>query len=263
MLNTVARVGKVLKLFTAQRPEWGVTEVASALSLPKSNAHDMLISLAGIGLLERLPGGRYRLGWRVLAMSRNLVEADGFQRRAGSVVTCIARRLGQAASVAAWDGRRIVCVAASGRPVGIELAERAPGVRLPGHSTALGKMLLAHRVWDEVEERATVDGLPAFTDFTVGSLEDLRLQLNEARRIGVSYDFEENHPGICCVAAPVRDASLRVVAALSISMPTATLHRAQPQYGRAVSVAAHRLTGMLASSSSSSGGSQPTVAVAA
>jgi len=246
VLNTVARVGKVLKLFTTDRPEWGVTEVAAALSLPKSNAHEMLASLASIGLLERLPGGRYRLGWRLLAMSRNLVETDGFQRQASSVVTLIARRIGQAASVAAWDGRRLVCVAASGRPVGVEFPERAPGVRLPGHSTALGKMLLAHRTWEEVEERATVDGLPAFTDFTVGTVEDLQLQLEEARRVGVAYDYEENHSGISCVAAPVRDASSRVVASLSISMPTATLRRTEPQYARAVSVAAHRLTGLLA-----------------
>jgi DNA-binding IclR family transcriptional regulator len=250
VLNTVARVGKVLKLFTTERPEWGVTEVASALSLPKSNAHEMLTSLASIGLLERLPGGRYRLGWRLLAMSRNLVETDGFQRQAGSVVTFLARRMGQASSVAAWDGRRLVCVAASGRPLGVELPERAPGVRLPGHSTALGKMLLAHRTWDEVEERATVDGLPAFTDFTVGTIEALRSQLDEARRIGVAYDYEENHAGLSCVAAPVRDASSRVVASLSISMPTAALRRAEPQFARAVSVAAHRLTGMLAASAS-------------
>lgn len=246
MLNTVARVGKVLKLFTTERPEWGVTEVAAALSLPKSNAHDMLASLAGIGLLERLPGGRYRLGWRLLAMSRNLVETDGFQRQADAVTQQMARRLGQAASVATWDGRRLVCVAASGRPAGVEGPQRAPGVRLPGHSTALGKMLLAHRPWDEVEERATVDGLPAFTKATVGRVGDLRSQLDLALRDGVAFDYEENQRGVCCVAAPVRDASARVIAALSVSMPPGTLRQAEPQYARAVAVAAHRLSELLA-----------------
>ncbi|MBB4663889.1 IclR family transcriptional regulator domain-containing protein [Conexibacter arvalis] len=254
MLNTVARVGKVLKLFTTDRPEWGVTEVSLALSLPKSNAHDMLASLAGIGLLERLPSGRYRLGWRLLAMSRNLVEADGFQRHADAVTRQMAHRLGQASSVATWDGRRLVCVAVAGRPAGIGLPERTPGVRLPGHSTALGKMLLAHRRWDEVEERATTDGLPAFTRATVGSVRELQAQLEAARRDGVAFDFEENHAGLSCVAAPVRDASSRVVAALSVSMPTQLLRRAEPQYARAVSVAAQRLTGMLSAESAESAG---------
>lgn len=246
MLNTVARVGKVLKLFTTERPEWGVTEVATALSLPKSNAHDMLASLAGIGLLERLPAGRYRLGWRLLAMSRNLVETDGFQRQAESVTQQMARRLGHASSVATWDGRRLVCVAANGQLAGVDAPVRAPGVRLPGHSTALGKMLLAHRSWEEVEERATVDGLPAFTQATVGSVGALRAQLDGALRDGVAFDYEENQRGICCVAAPVRDASARVVAALSVSMPPAVLRQAEPQYARAVAVAAQRLSNMLA-----------------
>jgi DNA-binding IclR family transcriptional regulator len=245
VLNTVARVGKVLKLFTPERPEWGVTEVASKLGLPKSNAHEMLASLAGIGFLERLPSGRYRLGWRLLTMSRNLVEADGFQRQANAVVGAMARRLGEASSVAAWDGRRLVCVASQGCPSGADLPERAPGVRLPGHSTGLGKILLAHRPWAEVEERATVDGLPSFTPHTVSSVDRLQAQLEEARIRAVAFDHEENYPGISCVAAPVRDASSRVVAALSISLPTAKLRQAEPQYERAVRVASHRLTVML------------------
>jgi DNA-binding IclR family transcriptional regulator len=242
MLNTVARVGKVLNLFTTERPEWGVTEVASALELPKSNAHEVLASLVSIGLLERRPTGRYRLGWRLFAMSRELLDTDGFQRQANSVVSVIAQRLGQAASVAAWDGRRIVCIARAGTPSGIELPERAPGVRLPGHSTALGKLLLAHRSRDEVEERVEVSGLPRLTEHTVETLAALSRQLDAAREQGVAFDYEENVAGVSCVAAPVRDASARVVAALSISMPTASLQCAESQYARAVGVAAHRLT---------------------
>lgn len=245
MLNTVGRVGKVLKLFTPERPEWGVTEVAGTLELPKSNAHEMLASLATIGLLERLPGGRYRLGWRLLAMSRNLMDTDGLQRQASTVVAVVARRLGEAASVAAWDGRRIVCVAGGGRVSGVEIPERAPGVRLPGHSTGLGKVLLAHREWEEVEERATVDGLPAFTPHTVGTVDDLRRQLEAARVHAVAFDHEENHVGVSCVAAPVYDTRSRVVAALSVSMPTAKLRHAESHYARAVGIAAQRLTSRL------------------
>jgi len=249
VLNTVARVGKVLKLFTPERPEWGVTQVAAALELPKSNAHEMLASLASIGFLERLPHGRYRLGWRLLTMSRNLVEADGFKRQADRIVGAMAHRLGEAAAVAAWDGRYIVCVTSNGSASGVTLPERSPGVRMPGHSTSLGKVLLAHRPWEQVEELATVDGLPAFTDHTVATVDDLRRQLDDARRHAVAFDHEENHDGVSCVAAPVRDASSRVVAALSISMATDKLRRAEPQYARAVGVAAHRLSALLSESS--------------
>jgi DNA-binding IclR family transcriptional regulator len=53
LLNTIARTGTVLGLFTAETPEWGVTEVAATLGLPTSTTFDLLASLAGIGLLQQ------------------------------------------------------------------------------------------------------------------------------------------------------------------------------------------------------------------
>lgn len=245
MLNTVTRVGKVLNLFTPERPEWGVTEVASTLELPKSNAHEMLSSLAHIGLLARTPSGRYRLGWRLLAMSRNLTETDGFQRQATRVVGNLAARVGEAAKVATWDGRYIVCVASAGQPQGPPLPERGPGLRLPGHATALGKVLMAYLPPEDVVGCVAAYGLPASTDRTIDSLDRLREQLDAARDDTVAFDREESHTGVACVAAPVRDAEARVIAALSISMSAERLRRAEPQFARAVTVAADRLSQML------------------
>ncbi len=245
MLNTVTRVGKVLNLFTPERPEWGVTEVSGALELPKSNAHEMLSSLAHIGLLGRTPSGRYRLGWRLLAMSRNLTETDGFQRQATRVVGSLATRVGEAAKVATWDGRYIVCVVSAGQPQGQTLPERGPGLRLPGHSTALGKLLMAQLPSADIVHCVAEYGLPAHTERTVDTFERLQTQLDAARDESVAFDREESHVGVACVAAPVRDAEARVIAALSISMSAERLRRAEPQFARAVTVAAERLSQML------------------
>jgi DNA-binding IclR family transcriptional regulator len=110
LLNTVARTGKVLALFTHERPEWGVTEVSAALGLPKSNAHEMLSSLTVIGLLQRTAESRYRLGWRLLAISHNLVRTGGLERASGIILATLSRRVGVTSHVGAWDGRRIICV---------------------------------------------------------------------------------------------------------------------------------------------------------
>ncbi|MBO9350968.1 MAG: helix-turn-helix domain-containing protein [Thermomicrobium sp.] len=42
MLQTVQKAAQVLRLFTPHQPEWGVTEVAAALEIPKSGAHALL-----------------------------------------------------------------------------------------------------------------------------------------------------------------------------------------------------------------------------
>ena len=46
MLNTVKKIGPVLELFTPERPEWRMTEIARALDMPKSSAHSLVTTLA-------------------------------------------------------------------------------------------------------------------------------------------------------------------------------------------------------------------------
>jgi len=66
----------VLDLFTAEEPEWGATAAAERLGVAKSLAHDVLVSLTAIGLLQRVRHGRYRLGWRTLSLATVLLRTS-------------------------------------------------------------------------------------------------------------------------------------------------------------------------------------------
>ena len=76
MLSTLGRAARLLDLFTLDAPEWGATAVAAELQIAKSQAHELLVSLAGGGLLQRVGAGRYRLGWRIVALNSVLVETS-------------------------------------------------------------------------------------------------------------------------------------------------------------------------------------------
>ncbi len=68
-VQTVRKAGRILNLFSLARSEWGVSEVAKELEFPKSSTSSMMAALAEQGLLRRTSERRYRLGWRVMAMS--------------------------------------------------------------------------------------------------------------------------------------------------------------------------------------------------
>lgn len=98
---------------------------------------------------------------------------------------------------------------------GLPLASSVGG-RLPAHATGVGETLLAYSPRSVVTERVEA-GLPAMTPHTITTPEDLEQSLRDVRAEGTSYDHEESHLGISCVAAPVFGADKRIRAAMSVT----------------------------------------------
>jgi DNA-binding IclR family transcriptional regulator len=239
LLNTIARTGTVLGLFTAETPEWGVTEVATTLGLPKSTTFDLLASLAGIGLLQQTSDDRYRLGWQLLVIRRRLINSMGVNDQTQRTVAALAQRLGATITIGACDGRGVICIAhASVSRTGPVLAE---GARLPGHTSALGKFLIAQLPWPKVQERTVQHGLPALTVNSVSDIDVFRKQLTCARDNDLAVEHGETIIGQSCLAVGIYAREHGVLAALSICTPTETMHARHEEFARIARKAARTL----------------------
>jgi DNA-binding IclR family transcriptional regulator len=87
---------------------------------------------------------------------------------------------------------------------------------------------------------------PQITSNTITDPERLAAELEQVARDGVSFDIEERNVGTCAVAAPVRDQLGKVIAALSIVVPTGRFGVAErPRYADAVKTAADSLSAFL------------------
>jgi IclR family KDG regulon transcriptional repressor len=97
------------------------------------------------------------------------------------------------------------------------------GGRHPAYASAMGKVLLASLPPERIE--ATLQGreLAALTPRTITDKTALQRELEQIRVRGFALDDEEAFPGIRCVAAPIRDQSGRVVAAVSATIPVQRL----------------------------------------
>jgi DNA-binding IclR family transcriptional regulator len=62
--------------------------------------------------------------------------------------------------------------------------------------------------------------LAAMTTRSITSVAELRARLDEIAERGLAYEYCESNEAAACVAAPVRDRSGRVIAAMSVSVPT-------------------------------------------
>lgn len=223
MLSTVTKVGQVLDVFTPARPEWGVTEVAGQLGIAKSNAHELLASLASIDLLQRTPRARYRLGWRVLAMAGGLTEATLLRRHAPPHLDSLARRGGQTTHLAVWDGREMFFMAQGTAVGGVDHPRARPGAFIPAHATASGKVLLGLLPWAEAIAKVGRDGFQALTPATITDEAILREEVERAKVNGFATAREEAVACISSLAVPVPGPEGQVIAALGVSMKTEML----------------------------------------
>ena len=243
VLGTIAKSGRVLALFTPRRPEWGVTEVARSLGMPKSGAHSQLSALTQIGVLRRTATSRYRLGWRLISLSYTVLETAGFRRQARHELGQIVAHAGKACSawIAVRDGGEVISVDQAGGSESRAGFLTAAGRRLPAHSTAAGKLLLASSPSHELELIDDAD-LQQLTPATISDRGALSAELARVRSHAIAWEDEETLEGISSVAAPVRELDGSIVAAISISGPTSLLGRARSAHERLVVGAGRRTT---------------------
>lgn len=201
MVHTVRKVADILNLFSAEKSEWGVSEVARELKIPKSTAHALMDSLAEQHLLQRTDKGRYQLGWRLFELGQTLLDATQIRVGARAVMQELVEHVGETVHLATLDGVQAVFIERLPRiPEGRGIAARK-GEHRPAYRSAVGKVLLAYQGWENLVPLLQQQGLHATTDNTITALEQLHGELLETRRRGYGYDVEETALGVCCIAA--------------------------------------------------------------
>ncbi|WP_081314827.1 IclR family transcriptional regulator [Rhodococcus pyridinivorans] len=241
-LQTIQKIGPVLDLFTVERPEWGVSEVATAIDVPRSSAHALLSSLVETGLLQCRTRGRYRIGWRIVQLNQTMKGTVDVRSCAGPVLQELSHKYGETTHLAVMERYRVLYVdKVLGNHV-INVVGARVGAHLEAHCSAVGKVLLAQCDPSEIERNITNKPLRRLTPATITSPAALAQELRSVVRCGYAFDAGEAVSEVHCVAAPVRDEMGVVVAAVSMSVPSNRFVPAQIELKNAVVAAAGEIS---------------------
>jgi IclR family transcriptional regulator, KDG regulon repressor len=200
----------------AQRPD-GVTSIAKRVRLPKSTVARLLATLEDVDAVERFDGARWRIGPGVAALTAAVSPARSLISIARPFLTDLVTELGEDAGLGLPDGNEILYVdqVESDNPVQVR---DWTGTRAPMHAVPSGLVLLAE--WPEDALDAYLGGeLLALTRHTVTDPDALRARLAKVREAGFAWGLEEFAEGIDSVAAPVRDARGKAIAAIHVHGP--------------------------------------------
>lgn len=225
-VRSVDRAVEVLETL-ARRGEAGVSEVATEIGVHKSTAFRLLVALEGRGLVEQAGyRGRYRLGVGLLRLAGAVSDQLDVVRQGRVVCTRLASELGETVNVAVLQAHFVVNVDQARGPSTVA-THNWIGQLTPVHCTSSGKVLIAHLDADRRNAVLGACGMTALTPHTLTTAERMDEQLARVRETGYAVAVEEYEVGLNAVAAPVRDHTGAVIAAVSVSGPSYRLDRAR------------------------------------
>jgi IclR family transcriptional regulator, KDG regulon repressor len=219
-LSSVRSAARLLACFSTAEPELGITELAARLGLGKSTVHRLLTTLAEERLIEPNPRTRrYRLGIKLYDLGSIVSGQLDLHEAVATCIDDLRNRTGETVHVAVLDGREVVYVERRESLHTLRLFSRI-GHRNDAHCTSTGKVLLASLPDSELDWLLAMGPLRTHTPHTITAPERLREELDRVRLKGYAENINESEVGVASVAAPIRDASGTVIAAISAAGPT-------------------------------------------
>jgi IclR family KDG regulon transcriptional repressor len=223
-LSSVANAIRLVKAFSDNEYEIGISDLGKRLQLPKSTVHRLASTLIDADMLEQNPeNGKYRLGLILFELGSLVRRKMDFSSEAKPTLMALREKTGETVHLAILGHTSIIYVNSLESKQAIRMTMDV-GVRKPAYCTAAGKILLAFEAPD-VTEYILSAGLPERTPNTITDSAALREELASIRTLGYALDDEECELGLRCIAAPVRNYSGHVIAATSVAGPAQRLSK--------------------------------------
>jgi DNA-binding IclR family transcriptional regulator len=221
-VRAIERAIHILDCFDDQNPTWGLTELAQEVGLHKATAHRIMTTLLNYNYLEKTKDGqKYKLGIRLASLGCSVVHRWDLRNIALPYMENLVEKFNETCDLSVFDGREIFYLEVMQSNHALTIAAK-PGMRLPAHCTASGKVFLAHLPENKLQ---TFFKLPLrkLTENTITQPQVLRENLSEIKEKGYAVDSEEMEMGIRAISTPIFDQAGEVIAAISIPGPTSRI----------------------------------------
>lgn len=219
-VRAVERSLDILICFIDEK-ELSLTDISNRITLHKSTAYRLLNTLQKKGFLIRNPeNDKYRLGFRILELSSNLIGIDDPSTLFLPKMQRLRDTLDETVSLYVRDGLERIRIQAVESNQAIRRV--APiGARLPLSVGASSKVLVS---FENPSTRENIlDQLEHYYKIDRNNFIDI---IKEVHIKGYATSYEEREIGVAAIASPIFNRNDEIIAALSVSGP---LNRLTPK----------------------------------
>ncbi len=203
LVSAVDRAIQILKAFEA-KDEYSLTELYNLLGLNKSTTHDILNTLDQHRFLLRNKETRkYRLGPALIRLGHLAHEQIDVRRIARPFMEGLMRQTAKSVLLGTFYNGRITIVDKVD-PVGVLHVSAVVGQQISFSAGSFGRVFLAWKSDEEIDELIAKHGLTAFTPSSITDPAVYKKELVKVREQGYAIDEREEYLlGVKAISAPL------------------------------------------------------------
>lgn len=220
MVVSVKRAVAILRSFSLEEPELGVTELSRRLKVHKSTVSRLLYTLQEEGIVDRNAETRkFRLGVGLLGLANLVLLQNNLRQIARPILVQLSESTQETVNLAIYEDDEAINIEQVTPPQRRISSIGWVGRHTPLHASSTGKVLLAYRSEKEMNDYFH-NPLTRYTENTITDAKKLHAELKKTIQRGYATGIEELEIGLTAVAAPIRNHTGQVIAALSVSGPS-------------------------------------------
>jgi IclR family pca regulon transcriptional regulator len=214
----------IIEAFAQTRAPVTLTQISDITGHTKASVRRCLLTLCKLGYAVQ-HGRLFHLEPRALRLGHAYVASDPLTKVAQPILEMTSERTHESASIAVLDSQDVVFVARSTHRRSLSTG-LGVGARLPAYCSATGRVLLSGEPREHVEFILNRMSRPALTPHTRTAVPQILHEIELVRTQGFSISDEELEIGLRSIAVPIRTGAGDMIAALSLSVSTSRMTRA-------------------------------------
>lgn len=221
----------LLLMSSSPKVYWGVSSIASELSLNKSTVHSILNTMINFGFIEKNTiTDKYSLGSAFFSIKASYFENNPIRESFHDVVSKIHHECPECINCFILKSTKAYIIDSFSSGLNYSLRVEMPvNTSISPLYSSAGKILLSSLNDIEIEKIYYAEQV-SYSNKEVSNLSEFLAQIHNSQLVSYAINNAEYEPGICSVAAPIYNSTRKIVAAVNIVVPEARFSDQEEHY---------------------------------
>ncbi len=221
IIQSVQRAIDILECFDYHKRELSLSEISQSLNLNASTVHGILLTLQINEYIKKIPEkSKYKLGTKLLEKGNMVLEGLDIREIARPYLELLTNNFEETSHLCIYQLGYLYVIDKMEPPISGFYMTSKVGLRIPLHSSASGKLILAYLNEKDLKEVLNRITLERYTENTLSDVKMIRENLENIKKQGYALENEEFESGLYTIAAPIFNHKGEIMGTISVLGPT-------------------------------------------